>query len=253
MTSAAPVPAEGETLDVLLRGKVQLLQARHGYRTSVDAMVLAFFASACAPPPATCMDLGAGSGLVSILIGKHFRAIRLTLVDKQPQMIERAQRNLALAGLTGRADVRLHDIAEPLPLRDPVELVVCNPPYFQIGARMPPQNAERHIAHCETTAGIERFAEVGASQLGTGGVLCVVYPANAQKRAVQALAASGLGQIAICRVLHRPGVTEPSRILLRAERSSFLQISLLPDLYLHEVDMPDSTYERTIEAFLAGL
>lgn len=253
MSGLAATPAEGETLDVLLRGKVQLLQARRGYRTSVDAMALAFFAASCDARPATCMDLGAGSGLVAILIGKHFREIRLTLVDKQPQMVHRAERNLALAGLSDRAEVLLHDVAEPLPLRDAVDLVVCNPPYFQTGARMAPQNAERHVAHCETTAGIERFAEAGASQLGAAGSMCVVYPADAQERAVAALAASGLGQIAICRVLHRPGVTEPTRILLRAQRSSFLRISLLPDLYLHEVDLPDSTYETTIETFLAGL
>ena len=67
-------PQEHETLDVLLRGKVELLQAKRGYRTSVDAMALAFFAASHVDDVHTCIDLGAGSGLVSILIGKRFRA-----------------------------------------------------------------------------------------------------------------------------------------------------------------------------------
>ena len=246
-------PHDHETLDVLLRGKVELLQAKRGYRTSVDAMALAFFAASHVDDVHTCIDLGAGSGLVSILIGKRFRAAHLVLVERQPQMAERAGRNLRLAGLEARAEVVTCDVAQTLPMLPLGDLIVCNPPYYQIGPRVAPRDPERLVAHCETTAGIERFVAVAATLLAPGGALCVVYPIELAKRALAALETAGLGRIGQARMLHRVGDTSASRVLLHARRAVTSELSLLPDMHLHPEGAPDSIYDPAIESFLASL
>ena len=81
----AGLAADDETLDLLLRDRVAILQARTGYRTSVDSLLLAAFASTLSPnPPAHIVDLGAGTGLVATLLALHFREARATLIERQP-------------------------------------------------------------------------------------------------------------------------------------------------------------------------
>ena len=63
-------PGPTETLDGLLRGRLRVLQPRDGYRLSVDPLLLAHLAlSAAAPPLGRFCDLGAGVGVVGLVLG----------------------------------------------------------------------------------------------------------------------------------------------------------------------------------------
>ena len=55
-----------ETLDDLVRNGMKVIQARSGYRFSMDSVLLAHFAEAQADD--TVLDLGCGSGVISFLI-----------------------------------------------------------------------------------------------------------------------------------------------------------------------------------------
>lgn len=246
-------PGEDETLDELLRGRVRLLQSRKGYRTSVDAMALAWFALDGAQLAGHAIDLGAGSGLVAILLGLACPQLQLHLIERQPLLAARAKRNLDLNGLQGRAAVIGADLANPPPALPAADLVVCNPPYYLVGARMPPQNAERRAAHCESTAPLERFAEVAAALLAPQGAACFVYPSAGAERLLAALAAAGLGAREVCLLWHREGDAKPVRVLVRARLGPEIAVKLLPDRYLHAAADLDHTYTANIEAFLRSL
>lgn len=248
-------PSDDETLDELLRGRVRLLQARKGYRTSVDAMALAWFAadSMKLTTPASCIDLGAGSGLVAMLLGLHFPDLHLLLCERQPDLAARAGRNLLLNGLSSRAEVRCMDLAGPGPDVPPVDLVVCNPPYFRDPGRQPPRHPERFAAHWETTAPLERFAEVAAALLAPTGTASFVYPADGEARLVAALGSAGLGQVEVARLLHREGDPEAVRVLVNARRGPHAAPFRLADRALHEADTLEHTYTAAIESFLLSL
>lgn len=254
-------PGPDETLDELLRGRVQLLQARKGYRTSVDAMALAWFAAdavaaavaAGAQPPGRCADLGAGSGLVAILLGLHLPDLNLFLFERQPDLAARARRNVALNGLSARAEVTCIDLAGPGPDVAPVGLVVCNPPYFRDPGRVPPRHPERFAAHWETTAPLERFAVAAADLLAQDGVACFVYPADGEERLVAALGSAGLGALGVARLVHRQGDGDAVRVLVQARRGPQAPPIRLSDRALHPADTPEHTYSPAIEAFLESL
>jgi hypothetical protein len=53
------------TRDTLLRGRVKLLQPRHGFRSSLDPVLLAGF---IAPPFGRFLDIGCASGALSFLL-----------------------------------------------------------------------------------------------------------------------------------------------------------------------------------------
>lgn len=248
------VPGPDETLDTLLRDRVRLLQARKGYRTSVDAMALAFFALQDPPVPLQrAVDLGAGSGLISILLARSRLNLHVDLVELQPELAARAGRNLQLNGVADRAVVHLHDLGGPWPALPPAQLVVSNPPYFQTLHRPPPRHPERFAAHCETTASLERFAAAAAVLLAPEGHACFVYPLEGRRRLLQALQQAGLGHIEDCRLYHRQGDAEPIRLLVRAKPSTEQVVVKVDPLYLHPTDSLDHTYTPAIETFLESL
>lgn len=235
----------------MLRGHIQLLQAKKGYRTSVDAMLLGWFASKQAGAARRIADFGAGSGLVAILLGRLAPNAELNLIERQASLAARAARNLKLNGVHGR--VRLHDLAHgPVPDLFDLDLVVSNPPYYRRAGRNLPTHPERRDAHYESTAGVEAFSAAAAAALGPSGVLCMVYPADGAERLVRAFAGAGLGNMRM-QPLHHRSTKKPAIRVLLAGRRGPLDVVALPRLAIHRTGVPDHTYSAEIEAFLDTL
>ena len=248
--SAWTEPRADESCDVLFDRRVRLLQAKDGYRTSVDAMLLAWFAVQLTSAEGRVVDLGAGSGLVTVLMGLSSPAADFTLVEKQPQLAWRARRNLRLNGVTGR--VLPLELANGVPSLGPFDVVVSNPPYFRRGSGILPVNQEKLTAHYEGTAPVERFAQVAAGLLASRGTCCFVFPADETERLVVAMQRAGLGQMKMMMVHHRDLEKKPTRVLLAA-RHGALDVIALPPLQLHPEATLDHTYSQPLQDFLAGL
>ena len=119
--SLRPVDGE-ETLDLILRTRVLLLQARRGYRANADSMLLPFYAARrvatamnaaeggdddAAPlpsPPKHLADVGCGNGLVGILAALHWQGAKVHLFERQPSLARLAERNLRLNGIVLAGD-----------------------------------------------------------------------------------------------------------------------------------------------------
>ena len=245
-------PLPDETLDCILGGNVQLLQAQRGYRTAIDAPLLAWFAAQQAPEEQHALDIGAGSGLVAIVLALARRHIHLHLLEKQPQMAARARRNAALNGVADRLTVVLGDVAAPPPLPAPFDLVLCNPPYQARAQGQPPANPERQIAHQESTANLRQFCQFAAAQLAPTACSCWVFPYHDAARLLASLAAAGLGDCALSHVRHRPADATPNRVLVCA-RPGPERLRTLPDRAIHLQDQPDRVFQPDLAAFFASL
>jgi tRNA1Val (adenine37-N6)-methyltransferase len=246
-------PRPDETLDLLFGARVPLLQARDGHRTSVDALAVAWFAwrvaGAMGVLPHRVCDLGAGTGLVSLLLGRVWPRAQLHLVELQPQQVERAVRNLALSGLSARAIVECRDLADGLTIEGSAQLVVCNPPFRVPGREVVSANRERRLAHFESSASLEVFAARALQALAPQGVSCWVYPWHGVQRLTAALQAHAR-HVEVWPLYHRHGDAAPTRALVAVSQQPLPQAA---PLALHEVGLPDSEYAREIQAFLSLL
>ncbi len=97
-----------ETLDCLHGFDLQLLQARSGYRFSLDPLLLCAFAEI--GKDARVIDLGTGSGIVPQLLARLNKGRELVGVDLQVDLVERAQRSVALNGLAERVRIEPGDV-----------------------------------------------------------------------------------------------------------------------------------------------
>lgn len=241
-----------ETEDCILLGRVALIQARRGYRTAVDSPLLAWFAAHEAPTAQSAVDLGAGTGLVAITLALALPRLRTTLVELQPQLADRARRNLALNGLADRGVVVQTDVLSLMADRGPVDLVVCNPPYMRGDHGHPPQLAERRVAHQESTANLRDFADAAARLIGQNGQSFWVFPHHDQERLLVALAEAGLGDRRTLAVFHRPADGAPTRVLVAAGRG----VTAVRDLGRREIhlqDQPDRVFASDLTAFFESL
>lgn len=177
------------TRDSLLGGAIELWQPKTGYRVNVDSVLLAAFARG--RRVALAVDLGAGVGALSLLAHHRGLAQRLGLVEREPELIELARRNLERAGV--RAEVYERDLEAqglPLELRGKAGLVLSNPPFFEGAAHRAPKSPAKRAARLGGVAPFLRAASLALS--GDKARAVFVYPARALEQLFSAARAVSL-------------------------------------------------------------
>jgi tRNA1Val (adenine37-N6)-methyltransferase len=195
------------TQDALFGGSLVLFQPRRGagYRTNVDALLLAWFAAtpwpvssepgAVAPamrcanmPAATAFDLGAGVGAVGLALLRFGAAQRVVLVEIDEQPAAMARRNLDVNGWADRGEVVRGDVRDVAKSRrGEASLVVCNPPYTAPGrGRVPAAEA---TARC---GDLGAFVHGARQVAGKRARVCFVYRAQELGTMLETLANEGL-------------------------------------------------------------
>jgi tRNA1Val (adenine37-N6)-methyltransferase len=178
-------PMGDETLDALFNGKLQLWQSRRGYRFSLDALLLAHFATV--KTGAQVADLGTGSGVIALVLASLHANVAVIGFEAQPAMVERAQKNVKLNRLEKQIQIRRGDVRfiESLGSPQSVDVVVCNPPYRRRESGRTSPNDEKQIARHEIHGALSDFLNAGAFLLRPKGRIALVYLAS---RAVDLLA-----------------------------------------------------------------
>jgi tRNA1Val (adenine37-N6)-methyltransferase len=184
------------TQDALFGGSVVLFQPRRGagYRTNVDALLLAGFAASraglpkTAKPAAVAFDLGAGVGAVGLSLLRLGAARRVVLVELDEQAAAMARRNLDANGWTDRGEVVRADVRDVArSRRGQGSLIVCNPPYIAPGrGRVPIAEAGARSGRLATFVGAAR------QLAGRKARVCFVYPAPELGVFLSTLADEGL-------------------------------------------------------------
>lgn len=76
----------------------------------------------------TFVEVGIGSGIISIMLAKHFKNAKFIAVDISPNAIEIAKINIAKFSLEDRIELRLGSLLEPI--TEEIDYLVSNPPYI---------------------------------------------------------------------------------------------------------------------------
>lgn len=95
--------------------------------------------------PFTIVEVGVGSGIISILLALHLPNARFIAVDISPKALAVARRNIKSFGLSERIELREGDLLSCID--EQIDLLVSNPPYIANDAPLEsnlgyePQNA----------------------------------------------------------------------------------------------------------------
>lgn len=167
--------SEELTQDELKLFDLRLFQHCHGYRYSLDPLLLARF---CAElkPGGRIIDLGAGCGIISLVLARVNPESSVVAVENNPAMAALVERNIQHNDLARRVSVHGGDVID---LRSSFpdstfDLVVSNPPFRTPWSGRVSPKAGRDAARHETTAGLADFIAAAKYLVKPSGRICFI-------------------------------------------------------------------------------
>jgi tRNA1Val (adenine37-N6)-methyltransferase len=225
------------SVDEVCRGEVIVVQPRRGYRFSIDALLLADFARRLneRAPVEQIVDLGAGCGVVGLLLARRFPSSRVELVELQPELAELACDGARRSGLADRVTVRNADLRRLQPLLPgaSVDMVACNPPYELAGEGTPNPDLQRATDRHQQHGSLDDIARAARRLLRPRGRLLLVYPAEGLFLVGAALMSAGFSVERVCPVAPRQGA-DPNRVLVMGRKGGRALVRLEPTLHIYE-------------------
>jgi tRNA1Val (adenine37-N6)-methyltransferase len=166
---------KNESMDVILDGRIKIIQRHQGYRLNEDSLHLCRFVRPM--PDAVGIDLGTGCGVVAIVLAAEGKAKRMVGLELQDSLTSLAERNVILNGLSGRVEVVRGDIRKVERLFPPgsFQMAVSNPPYREIGRGRLSPSSEKAVARHEWSCSLEDLVKAASYLLPPEGIMAFCH------------------------------------------------------------------------------
>jgi tRNA1(Val) A37 N6-methylase TrmN6 len=225
--------------DKFIGGRVVVRQMDSGFRSGLDAVMLA--ASVPAKEGEEVLELGAGAGAASLCLAQRVNCSVFGL-EVDPALAALADENAAENDQSRRVRFIAGDMRNmPAELRRTFEHVMCNPPFHDEDGQTSP-DAGRALALQDRGALADWFTG-GMKRVVSGGTFTAILRADRLREALTALGERG---VSVFPLWPRAGEAA-KRVLIRAVKASRAPFAILPGLVLHETG---SNYTRAANAIL---
>ncbi|SDF22139.1 tRNA1(Val) (adenine(37)-N6)-methyltransferase [Sporomusa acidovorans] len=221
----------GERVDDLLIHNLKLIQHPEEFCFSLDAVLLAHFASV--RPNGVVADLGAGTGVIGFLLLARGASL-VTGVEINPVMADMASRSVLLNGLTDKLRIvngDLRDIRDLLP-GGSFELVVSNPPYRPVGGGYISPNDRIAMARHELTANLTDIVAAARYLIKYRGRFAMVHLPERLAEIMLAMCQAGIEPKRLQFVYPRAD-RKPNMVLIEGVRGAKPGIDVLPPLIVY--------------------
>ena len=221
------------TSDTFFDGKIRVMQYRRGYRFSIDAVLLAHHA---APRPREkVLDLGAGCGIISLIMGSRRSDLKIYAVEVQTELADLAATNVHQNHLEDRIDVVCTDmkLLTRQMTSGPFDLIVSNPPYHKPGSGRINPDAQRAVARHEIKASLADVLQATRRMLRTAGRFVTIFTAN---RTTDILTQMRNEQIEpkILRMIHSNRDADAGLVLIEGLKGGRPGLKVAPPLFVYD-------------------
>ncbi len=169
---------EGERLDFLDRNGYRIIQDDKTFSFSIDAVLLAFFASGKSNKKV--LDLGTGTGVIPILMESRNSNNEFFAFEVQENSFSMATRSVLYNNLEEKIKIINDDV---LNIKNHFEqgffdIITTNPPYMEKGTGAIKHNEYKAIARTESSATLHDFIKSASYGLKYGGYFYMVHRPN---------------------------------------------------------------------------
>lgn len=180
-------------------------------------------------------DLGAGTGLLGLLLLAREEELFVTNVEVQPRALALARRSAELNGLTEHVRCLPGDLrdASQLPPAGTFDLVISNPPYFDASRGAVSPDAPRSTARTEVACTLSDVCAAAGRLLRWGGSFCLVFRAERLAELFACLQRYGMEPKRL-RFVQNTAQAAPKLLLLEARRGGKPGLTVEPPLLLRD-------------------
>ena len=167
---------ENERIDDLEFKDLKIIQKPEGFCFGIDAVLLSDYAKEI-KNNAKVLDLGTGTGILSILLTGKTNLSKIYGIEIQKEIADMAQRSVKLNNLNNKIEIINTDINN---LEDFFDLnsfdaIVTNPPYKNENSGKINNNEYKYISRHETTANLSKFISISFKMLKDKGSFYMVH------------------------------------------------------------------------------
>ena len=223
---------------------LRLILKKNGLTFGTDAYLLAAFIRP--QPSCTAVELGGGTGIISLLLAAKEKVASVTAVEVQPAFAELIDRNAALNRLSHRVKALSADLRNlrAVDLGKEVDLVFSNPPYMKCNAGKRNEADEKYIARHEVCGGIADFCAAASRLLKHGGRFVCVWRPDRLTALLDAMRQYKLEPKRMTFV-HADAASEPCVVLVESVKGGAESLYISPPLLLY-TPKQDGERSRTL-------
>ena len=227
---------ENERIDDLEFKHLKIIQNKDGFCFGIDSILLADFAKKI-KKGANVLDLGTGTGIISILLCGKTDLYNITGVEIQKEVAEMANRSSKLNNLENKFKVLNENILNLKNIyeRQSFDVIVSNPPYKEKGTGIINENEKKIISRHEITATLEDFIQVSSNLLKDKGEF---YMVHRPERLVDILALMRKNKIEpkILKMVYSNFKKEPKLVLIKGIKNAKPFLKIEKNLYIYDND-----------------
>ena len=221
------------TEDSLFDGRLVCLQHAEGYRFSVDAVLLAHFIRPRSKE--TILDLGAGCGVVSLILCYRHAGVALTALELQEKLSALIEENIRANHFQDRISLVTGDLRQISSLvpAESYDWVVCNPPYGKVSSGRQNAGSEQAAARHEIYAALDDVVAAVFFALRNRSRAALIYPADRAAALLSTLKERKLEPKRLQLVHSYPG-GEGKLVLVEVVKNGGEGLLVLPPFYIYQ-------------------
>lgn len=234
---------EKERIDDLQYKGLKIIQNKEWFCFGIDSVILANFAKD-SKKNSKILDLGTGTGIISILLSKKIENSKITAVELQKEVAEMAERSVKLNDLEDSIQIINEDIKN---LSQKIgqaqfDVVITNPPYKEKKTGIVNTNDIKTISRHETTADLKDFIRIASEQLKERGTFYMIDRPERIADIIENLRKYKLEPKEI-RFIHPKKDRAPNEVLVKAVKNAGKFLKIDKPLIIYE---DDGTYTQEI-------
>ncbi len=207
-----------KTLDFL--NDISIYQHIDGYRVSVDALLLYSFVRLKRID--YLADLGAGCGVIGLLLAKKYGKARVLLIELQEGLARLAADNIRLNRLEERVSLihgNIIEVSGRPEMAGAFDAVVSNPPFRQLKTGLMSPKDERAIARHEGTLTLSQLLRSASLMLKHHGRLYMIHLPERLPEIVLKMRQNSI-EIKVLRFVHSYAHSNAKMILIEAVKGA---------------------------------
>lgn len=224
-----------ERIDDLEYKGLKIVQNKNWFCFGIDSVLLSDFAKEI-KNNSTVLDLGSGTGIISILLSKKINAKKIIGVEIQKDVYEMSKKSILLNDLQNvefiNEDIKnLNNIIK----NNSCDAIVTNPPYMKNNSGIKNDNEYKLISRHEIKCNIEDIIKISSKLLKDNGELYMVHRPDRLVGIIETLRKYKLEPKKI-RFVHSRQGENSNLVLIKAIKNSGEFLKVEKPLYIYKED-----------------